>query len=232
MTRKRPTRDELADQVKRLEEKLEELRNASGQAPDQADGLAESVVLALGKMVPGLHKLIGVAEQMPEFHDRLAGIDEEIKRRFKEQPLRRASAGISTGLPRRMGIPPSVRRGQDGRGRPTRPEGRQASGKRVRRGEYRKPGPPKVHISPETPEQLPVDVFDEDGYIVVLAEAHGLKRQNIAVTREEAVLVISVDAPQRKGVQRIVLPCAVAGEPKVSLAKGILKVLLNKAEKS
>ena len=46
------------------------------------------------------------------------------------------------------------------------------------------------------------------------------------------MLVISVDAPQRKGVQRIELPCTVAGKPRVSLAKGILKILLKKAEKS
>jgi len=168
---------------------------------------------------------------MPEFHDRLASIDEEIKRKFKEQPLRRASAGLADKFSRRqMGIPPSVRRRQTTRGGSVRTGKARSSGKGTRRGSYRKPGPPKVHISPETPEQLPVDVCDENGYIVVLAEAHGLKREHVAVSVEENVLLISVDAPHRKGAQHVEVPCEVVGKPKVSLAKGILKIQLNKAD--
>ena len=229
MAKKKPTRETLAEQVSRLEEKLRQLQEASGEMPAEAEGLAEGVVASLGKMVPGLQNLIEIASQMPEFHERLESIDEEIKRRFKEQPLRHASTEIAGGAGGRvMGIPPGVRRGRPGR-RTGRGLGRTvSSGKPAARGKHRKPGPPKVHISPETPEQLPVDVFDEDDHLVILAEVTGLKRDQVSVSLEGASLVMSVEAPGRKGVQRIELPCEVVGRPKVSLAKGILKIRVNK----
>ena len=233
MARKKPTRDELADQVKRLEEKLRSLRETSGGSSPEADGVAESVVSSLGKLVPGLQKLIDVAAQMPEFHERLASIDEEVKRRFKEQPLRRASSEIAGGTGRRvMGIPPGVRRGRPSRGTSPGPRPPRSSDKHAVRGKHRQPRPPKVHISPETPEQLPVDVFDEDDHLVILAEAGALELKHIAVSLEGTDLVISVEAPGRKGSQHVELPCDVVGKPKVSLAKGILKVRMNKARQA
>ena len=233
MSEKKMTKAELAEQVKRLEAKLRKLRSASPDASEPAgsEGVAEGVATTLGKMVPGLQKLIGLASKMPEFHDRLASIDDEIKRKFKDQPLRQASVGLADNLSRRqMGIPPSVRRKRTTRGGSVRTSKASPSGKGTRRGSYREPGQPKVHISPETPEQLPVDVFDEGDHLVVLAEAHGLKRQEITVSLEDSMLEICVDAPHRKGAQHVQLPCAVASEPKVSLAKGILKIQMNKAD--
>jgi len=233
MAEKKRTREELAEKVKRLEDELRKLRKASPKPPAEAEGVAEGVVGTLGKMIPGLEKLIGLASQMPEFHERLASIDEEIKRRFKEQPLRQASREITGGMGGRvMGIPPGVRRRRTARDRSVRAGRASSPDRHTPRGAHRKPGPPKVHISPETPEQLPVDIFDEDGDIVILAEAHGLKREHVAVSLEGNALVISVDAPERKGEQHVELPCEVAGKPKVSLAKGILKIELNKADKS
>jgi HSP20 family molecular chaperone IbpA len=104
-------------------------------------------------------------------------------------------------------------------------------GKGGRRGKYRQPRPPKVHISPETPAQLPVDVFDEGSKIVVLAEAPGLKAQDITVSLEGTVLLVSVEAPHRRGVQRIELPCEVVGQPEMSLANGILSIQVRKANR-
>lgn len=223
--------DKLAEQVARLEKKLRGLQEASGKKPGEAEGLAENVVASLGKMIPGLESLIEIASQMPEFHERLASIDEEVKRKFREQPLRRASTEIARGVGGRvMGIPPGVRRARSGPDRSARVGRAQSSGRPAARGKYRQPRPPTVHISPQTPEQLPVDVFDEDAQVVILAEASGLKRKEITVSLEPSGLVIAVDAPQRKSVQRVELPCEVVGEPKVSLAKGILKIQLNKVD--
>jgi HSP20 family molecular chaperone IbpA len=169
---------------------------------------------------------------MPEFQQRLAAIDEEVKRKFKEQPLDRASWGIAGNVGRRqMGIPPSVRRGRPGRAASTGAGEGQPSGKGVRRGKYRQPRPPKVHISPETPAQLHVDVFDEGRKIVVLAEAPGLKAENITVSLEGTVLLISVEAAHRGGLQRIELPCEVVGKPEMSLSNGILNIQIRKAGK-
>lgn len=217
----------MLEQIKQLEEKLRKLQEGADDPHARTEGLAEGIAAALGRMVPGLGKLIQTASQMPEFQERLAAIDEEIKRKFKEQPLRGASLGIAGNIGRRrMGIPPSVRRGRPaaaGSG-----EG-QSLGKSAARGKYRQPRPPKVHISPETPAQLPVDVFDEGKKIVVLAEAPGLNPEDITVSLEGTVLLISVDSPHRKGIQRIELPCEVVGQPEMSLANGILNIRIRKA---
>jgi len=233
MSEKKATRAELAEQIKRLEARLHKLHSASPGAsePARREGIAEGIVADLGKVVPGLDKLINLASKMPEFHDRLASIDEEIKHKFKEQPLRQALAGVADNISRRqMGIPPNVRNRRTPRGGTARTGEARSSGKGTRRGSYRNPGPPTVHISPETPEQLPVDVFDEGDHLAVLAEAHGLKRREITVSLENTTLRIAIDAFQRKGAQYVQLPYAVAGEPKVSLAKGILKIHMNKAD--
>jgi len=232
MAEKEPTREELAERVRRLEKELREFHDsAAGPPAAGAGGVAEGLLASLGKLVPGLQKLIDTAGQMPEFHDRLTSIDEEIKRRFKEQPLSRASAGIAGALPRRqMGIPPSIRQGRSQRGAAAGGGAGRTHGKQTPRGRYRSPDAPRIHISPETPAQLPVDVFDEGSHLAILAEAPGLQLKHIALSLEETVLLISIDAPQRKGLQRIELPCAVTGKPKASLAKGILHVHLKKAK--
>jgi HSP20 family molecular chaperone IbpA len=66
----------------------------------------------------------------------------------------------------------------------------------------------------------------------VLAEAAGLSAEDITVSLDGTVLVISVHSPQRKGIQRIELPCEVAGQPDMSLANGILNVQMRKARQS
>jgi len=238
MTTEKPTQEELVEQVKRLKKEVRELRKASSEPPTQAEGVAEGIVADLGKMIPGLQTLIGSASQMPEFHQRLASIDDEIKRKFKEEPLRRVSGEVTRGVgSRRIGIPPGVRRVRMG------PTGSARTGKvwsssKPRAGDKyggsgppRQAGPPKVHISPQTPDQLPIDVFDEGDKLVVLAEYSGLKRRDIAVSLEGAALVIAIDRPQGKSVQRVELPCEVTGQPNVSLAKGILKIQLRKVDK-
>jgi HSP20 family molecular chaperone IbpA len=235
MSKTRPGKEnteELREQVRQLQESLRKLQKGAKEPRGKAEGLAEGVVTALGKLVPGLGRLIETASQMPEFQQRLAAIDEEVKRKFKEQPLDRASLGIAGNLGRRqLGIPPSVRRGRPGRSASTGAGEGQPSGKGVRRGKYRQPRPPKVHISPETPAQLHVDVFDEGGKIVVLAEAPGLKAEDITVSLEGTVLLVSVEAAHRGGLQRIELPCEVVGKPEMSLSNGILNIQIRKAGK-
>ena len=220
--------DDLREQVQRLQEELRKAQGAAAGTPAaQADGLAEGIASALGRLVPGFGKLIDAASAMPEFHQRLAAIDEEVKRKFKDQPLRRASVTLGGASSRRqMGIPPSIRRGQGGQVGSTNA----AAGKpRPTHGHSRRARNPRVHISPETPAQLAVDVFDEGRKIVVLAEAPGLELRDVNVSLDETVLLIAIDAPHRQGIQRIELPCKVVGKPKVSLANGILSIQVNKA---
>jgi HSP20 family molecular chaperone IbpA len=241
MSKTRPGKEnteELREQVRQLQESLRKLQEGAKEPRGKAEGLAEGVVTALGKLVPGLGRLIETASRMPEFQQRLAAIDEEVKRKFKEQPLDRASLGIAGNVGRRqLGIPPSVRRGRPGRAASTGAGEafcKKPLGKDGRRGKYRQSRPPflqKVHISPETPAQLHVDVFDEGSKIVVLAEAPGLKAEDITVSLEGTVLLISVEAAHRGGLQRIELPCEVAGKPEMSLSNGILNIQIRKAGK-
>ena len=223
----RESREQLLDQIRRLQETVHKLQ---GGQPGQvkADGLAEGIVSALGKIVPGLGRLIQTAAQTPEFHERLAGIDEEVRRKFKEQPLRQASLGIAGNAGRRqIGIPPAVRRA--GMGRPMSNGSGVAKGQPFGKTPSRdKDRPPKVHISPETPTQFPVDVFDEGDKIVVLAEAPRIRAEDVTVSLEGTVLVLSIHAPHRKGLQRIELPCPVTGQPEISLANGVLNIQVNK----
>jgi HSP20 family molecular chaperone IbpA len=225
----KPSRADLLEELRQLKDKVRHLQEGPETAADKAQGLAEGVVSALGKMVPGLGKLIETAAKMPEFHQRLAAIDEEVQHRFKEQPLLRAGQGLASRSGRRMGIPPSVRRpsagrsgaGSMGQGGPT--------AKQAARGRYREPGPPRVHISPQTPAELPVDVFDEGDRVIVLAEAPGLKREEVVVSVEGRTLLIRVAAPSRTGLQRVELPFEPGGEPEVSLSNGILTIHVRKA---
>ena len=226
----RKTRGELLEEIRELKEKVHKLKDGASEAHGKTEGLAEGIAAALGRMVPGLGGLIKSASRMPEYQQRLAAIDEEVKRKFQEQPLLRASLGMAGGR-RQMGIPPSVRRGRPGRSASTGAGEGQPLVKGGRVGKYRQPRPPKVHISPETPAQLPVDVFDEGGKIVVLAEAPGLKAEEVTVSLEGTVLLISVEALQRRGVQRIQLPCEVVGKPELSLANGILSIQVRKANR-
>ncbi len=234
----RKTRGELLEEIRQLKDKVRNLEEGAAEPHAKTEGLAEGIAAALGRIVPGLGGLIKSASQMPEFQQRLAAIDEEVKRKFKEQPLNRASLGIAGNLGRRqMGIPPSVRRGRPGRPASTGAGEafcKKPLGKDGRRGKYRQPRPPflqKVHISPETPAQLHVDVFDEGSKIVVLAEAPGLKAEDITVSMEGTVLLVSIEAAHRGGLQRIELPCEVAGKPEMSLANGILNIQIRKASK-
>lgn len=228
----RRTREELLEQVRQLEEKVRKLKEGATEAHGKTEGLAGGIAAALGRMIPGLGGLIKSASRIPEFQERLAAIDEEVRRKFKEQPLDRASSGIAGSIGRRqMGIPPAVRRGRPGRSASTAPGEGQPLHKAAARGKHRGPRPPKVHISPETPAQLPVDVFDEGHKIVVLAEAPGLNAEDITVSLEGTILVISVQAPHRRGLQRIELPCEVTGQPEMSLANGILNIQVRKASK-
>ena len=129
-----------------------------------------------------------------------------------------------------MGIPPAVRRTGAGGGAASAASGK--AGPTPARGKRPGPRPPKVHISPETPAELAADVFDEGRDVLVLAEAPGLTRRDIDVSLEGRTLVLSVEAGRRKSTQRIELPCDVTGRPKVSLANGILHILVRKAAKS
>jgi HSP20 family molecular chaperone IbpA len=217
-------KQDLIEQVRRLEAKIRDLESSPQSAGAAEPGLAEGLVAALGRLVPGLAKLIEVGAQMPQFHQQLAAIDDEIKRKFKDQPIRASAVTFARNLERRasLGIPPSVRRSR------SRPDSADSSAQKPRGG-YRRQTNPKVRLSPESPATLHVDVFDEGRDLVVLADAPGLAADRVTAALEgDSLLVITIDDPRRPGDHRIALPSAVSGPPQVSLGNGILKIRLTK----
>ncbi len=226
-------RQGLLDRIRQLEATVRKLQAGGEADTNKPQGLAEGIVSALGKMVPGLGKLIETASQSTDIREKLAGIDEEVRQKFKEQPLGRASLGLAGNVTRRqIGIPPAVRRMGGGRGVSSGGGSGQTFAKAAPRGKYRTPQTPRVHISPQTPAELAIDVFDEGNKIVVLAEVPGLDVNDIEVSLDGSALVLAILAPGRKGSQRIQLPCPATGEPEVSLANGILNIHIQKAVQS
>ena len=235
-----PDKQDLAEQVRRLEAKVRDLQSAPQPAGAAEPGVAEGVVAALGRLVPGLQKLIEVGSQMPEFHQQLAAIDEEIKRRFKDQPIRASAVTFARNLGRRgspglglgLGIPPSVRRGQSQQGGADKAAAKPRGTYRRRPDEEAKL---RVRLRPETPATLQVDVFDEGADLVMLAETPGLAAEQVtAVLESDSLLVIRIDDPRRGGSpgggppHRVELPCPVNGPPELSMGNGILKIRLSK----
>ncbi|MHA2301486.1 MAG: Hsp20/alpha crystallin family protein, partial [Candidatus Thorarchaeota archaeon] len=82
-----------------------------------------------------------------------------------------------------------------------------------------------------TPQLEPlVDVIDEDGEIVVVAELPGVEKDELKVRVKGKTLTIDVDNPQRPYHKEINLPAKVRKEDaKSSMRNGVLEVRLKKA---
>jgi len=80
----------------------------------------------------------------------------------------------------------------------------------------------------EEPEPL-VDVIEEDGEVVIVAELPGLKREDIQIHVTQYSVTISVDTPVRKYHKELALP--VETDPKSVVAtykNGVLQLRLKK----
>jgi len=169
------------------------------------EGTAAGILKGLGGIIPGLDKLVGGLEKSEAFRERLGAIDKEIEISLRSQPLKRTEGGgssfqfgASPGT-----IPRSIPRTK-----------RQATG-RVKR---------EVVASKEPP----VDVFDEETHLRVLAELPGVEEMDIKVTLKEAQLVISTDTPSHKYYKEITLPYAPKGQVDKSYHNGVLELTLQK----
>jgi HSP20 family protein len=98
---------------------------------------------------------------------------------------------------------------------------------RLRKLETRLPSCSESEIS-EEPEPL-IDVIEEDSEVVVVAELHGVKKEDIEIHATQCKLTLSIDTLQRKYYRELPLPDAV--DPESALAtirNGILQVRLKK----
>ena len=80
----------------------------------------------------------------------------------------------------------------------------------------------------EEPEPL-IDVIEEDNEIVVVADLHGVKKEDIDIHASQCKLTLSIDTLDRKYYRELPLPDAVDTESALAtIRNGILQVRLKK----
>jgi len=171
------------------------------------ESVAGGILKSIGKIIPGLGGLIKSLEKSPAFKEKFKEIDKEVERKIKEAPLKRATERPSH-IP--GGIPPGAR-GTIFRRRPFIRE--------------------KLRAEPSplpTPQERPVDIFDEQDHIKIIAEIPGVEEKDVNLNLQGDKLIISVDIPDRKYHQELKLPCSPKGELATSYKNGILEVKIKK----
>ncbi len=183
------------------------------KAGEDSGGVAESVLDSMGDLIPGLGGLIKGLKKSDAFMERLDSIDEEIDRKLKETPLKGADAEISGGLTRHRsrppsGIPPSVAR------RGTRP---------------------KKHFDTFTAgdvpmdkgeRDVPVDIFEEENKLRVIAELPGVNEKDIRLDLNEDTLIISASRGNLSYYKNVKLPHGSKNIIRKIYNNGILEVTL------
>ncbi|KPJ62467.1 MAG: hypothetical protein AMS15_03750 [Planctomycetes bacterium DG_23] len=218
MASKKNEDNKTEEKLRRLAEKIKKLEELQRQSPDEKafGNIAGEILRSIGEMVPGLGGLIESISKSSEVRERLEKVDQELRRRLRETPLKKVEGEVSQGLTGRpMGIPP----GTQGGGFSTTPK-RKAIVKRKR---------PDRRLAAKPLEEISVDVFDEDGHMVVIAELPGVAEGEVEVKAQGRTLSIVVTTEGAKRSQEIELPSAVQGERQYSLNKGVLKIRLEKA---
>lgn len=194
--------DKQEKRIKELEEKLKRLEEEKGEA---SEGTAAGVLKGLGGIIPGLDGLVKGLEKSEAFRERLGAIDKEIETRLRSEPLKRTEGGA-----------PSFQSSFSQRARPriTPP----TKGQATRR----------VKQEAKAPKEPPIDVFDEDTHLRVLAELPGVEEKDIKVELNEAQLTISVSTPTHEYHKEITLPCVPRGQMGKSYRNGVLELTLPK----
>ena len=193
------SKKEIGDLKREYDEKIKKLENKiEDLEKSENESIVESVV---GQFLPGFGGIIKTLEKTsPEFKKRIAETDEEIKHR------------IDVGWSSKPIVEYSFS---------TRPLG---AGARRRKTET-KPKEIVMSMPENVPEKGPtIDVFEEKGYITVIAELPGIKEDSIKTELSESYLLISAGDRDK----RIELPSI----PKSILDKtykhGILQLKIEK----
>ena len=181
----------------------------------EEESIAGGILKGIGKMIPGLDGLIKGLGKSPAFKERLKKIDEEVERKLKESPLKRAEEGRPSHIP--MGIPPGAR------GKPaiTRKFG-------VRPLVPEKPSVREKPGAPPTPKERPADIFDEKDYVKIIAEIPGVEENDIKIDLVKDNLAISVGIPGHEYHQELKLPCEPKGKLEKTYRNGILEIVIRK----
>ena len=219
MTEKKTNgQEEIERRVKQLEETIEKLSQAKSEQeaepeqPATEGSTAGEVLQSVGGLIPGLGGLIKAVSKMPAFQERLAQVDEELQRKLGDEALSHVQTKVTFG-------------GN------VRSLARCGAGQRAKPFAHPKPKPkhpePETRMGTEMP-QLIVDLFDEPTEITALAVVPGVEEKDIQVNVEGQTLSVAVDTPEGPYRQQVELPAPVEGQPRWSLANGVLKIQMNK----
>jgi len=167
---------------------------------EESEGVAGGVLRGLGKLIPGLGDVVKGLENSDAFKERLSTINKEVERQLKKAPLKKVG---QEGV-RKTIIPPK-----------TTLQNHQHSSRAV--------SPPL-----RKQKEIVVDLFDEGGYIKIIAELPGVREEDIKTEVEGNLLIISTIGASQKYYKKITLSCSVKGEMDLSYKNGILQI---KAEK-
>jgi HSP20 family protein len=207
--KKRAAEEKIAQQeerIRELEEKLRRLEAATAEDESEGttEGTAAGVLRELGGVFPGLDRLIQGLEKSDAFRERLRAIDTELEARLRTEPLKRVEGGVSwSSLQSSPSGTTSVRKPPPARRRPP-------------------PAPREEVVSKEPP----VDVFDEETHLKVVAELPGIEEEDIEIDLHGARLIVSANTPAHKYRKEIALPCAPEGKVERLYRNGILELTL------
>lgn len=162
-------KDELESKIKAMEKRIKELENNRGEKKESEYDEASFVGGIVGSLIPGFGKIVKTLENTsPEFRQRIAETDSEIKHRL-ESGWSDQKPAVSYGL--------SIR-----------PLGAKSTASSTKRKSKPKVKEAKVEFT----EIEPVfDVFEDEKYISVIAEIPGADEKDIQIELEGNKLRIS-----------------------------------------
>ena len=197
---------EQEERIRELEEKIRRLEGATAQEESEgsAEGTAASVLSELGGVFPGLDRLIQGLEKSEAFRERLRAIDAELEARLRSEPLKRVEEGVRWS-PFQTG-----------------PSGRTM----VRKPPPAKRRPPITEREEAVSKEPPVDIFDEETHLKIVAELPGIEEEDVEIDLHGARLVIAANTAAHKYRKEIALPYAPEGKVERLYRNGILELKL------
>jgi HSP20 family protein len=204
------SKEELESRIKSMERRIKELEKGLGEKRESEYHEESYVGDIVSSLIPGFGKIVKTLEKAsPEFRQRIAETDEEIKHR------------LETGWSDRK---PTVSYGLSIRPLSTGPTGStRASTRRM---------PEKKNIEEvkiESARIEPVfDVFEEEDHIFVIAEIPDAGEEDIRIELEGGKLNISAGMYGKT----IILPSEAEAVKEKSFSNGVLQLKIKKKEKA
>jgi len=176
--------------------------NPEVEPESQPEGMVESALHGLGKIIPGFGDLVRGLEKSEAFQERLEAANTEVECRMGKMPsLRRVSGTRRSIIPTRTTLKGS---------------------KTTLREESPVPAPQRDVIA---------DTFDEGNCLMVIAELPSIDEKDIVVEVKGDRLVLFARSQSHQYHKEVDLPHMVKDNPDLTYKNGILRITLEKEPK-